>query len=109
MSEPTATPERAPTDYTRIVLVALVVGMGGAIFSLVKTIRDSPCYQHKDGEAPLVEVAKSSAKLATVPYDQGDEPKEKFHVIPDSGTPEPVASNGKPRRRIGQGPADPVA
>ena len=37
--------------------------MAGIIYGLVRTIRNSPCYQHTDGEPPLVKVAEESAKL----------------------------------------------
>jgi hypothetical protein len=101
------TEEAAKTEKIEgIVLSPLIVGLGaaviaamaGMIYTLVKTIRSSPCYQHKDGEPPLVEVAKESAKLKA-PYDQGSDEAEQA----------PAAANGKTaKRRIGPPLEDPT-
>jgi hypothetical protein len=103
--------EAAKTEKVEgIVLSPLVVGLGaaviaamaGMIYTLVKTIRSSPCYGHADGEPPLVEVAKESAKL----NDQGsDEAAQTLYVEHDGGT----KANGKTaKRRIGPPLEDPT-
>jgi hypothetical protein len=94
--------------------VAVIAILGGMVYTLAKTLRDSPCFGHAGGEPPLVEVAKASAKLRAVPYDQGNEvaeepvAEEKLH---EPAPVDPVASNGKStaRRRIGQDRPEPRA
>jgi hypothetical protein len=60
-----AKPEEKKGGVPPIQLAAagLIVLMAGVIYGLVRTIRNSPCYQHADGEPPLVKVAEESAKL----------------------------------------------
>jgi hypothetical protein len=50
-------------DRLQLIGAGLIIAMAGIIYGLVRTIRNSPCYQHTDGEPPLVKVAEESAKL----------------------------------------------
>ena len=68
MPETTSTPPPVPEahkgpDRLQLIGAGLIIAMAGIIYGLVRTIRNSPCYQHTDGEPPLVKVAEESAKL----------------------------------------------
>ena len=65
----TPTPEKKDgPDRTQLLMLAGLVVMGGIIVGLVRVIRSSPCFKHTDGEPPLVEVAKQSAKMRLVEH-----------------------------------------
>ena len=55
--------KKAGVPPLQLIGAGLIIAMAGIIYGLVRTIRNSPCYQHTDGEPPLVKVAEESEKL----------------------------------------------
>ena len=65
MTDTSATPAPKPgLDRNLVIAGVAIVLMGGVIVGLVRVIRSSPCFQHKDGPEPLIDVAKASAEVA---------------------------------------------
>ena len=87
-------PKAEGPDRSRLVLGALVVVLGATCAALYKIIRTSPCFQHQDGEPPLVEVAKQSAKMRLVEHPV---PQPVVPLVPDPAegvTPSSPTGNG---------------
>lgn len=107
--------EAKSPDRVQIIGAGLILLMAGVIVGLVRVIRTSPCFQHTDGEPPLVQVAEESARLhladrplptptiplVDVPTIGSDEADQNGHV----DTLPRTAPSGRKRSPRSNGPA----
>ena len=99
MTEPA--PAKADPTYDRTKLIgggAVIIALGATVFFLVKIIRSSPCMQHTDGESPLVEVAKQSAKMRLTDHPLPHPPETDEAPTMNGSEPDTMPSVVPPRK-----------